>query len=240
MWKIISLFFLLILCCTQADKIFAFEAQSDNYKLDWGNLNDFSGRKSSNSYNLVDTGGQIAPGLYESANFKALSGFEYLYSIIPFSFTISNSSIDFGTLSPQTPKTDTTDLTVTSGAAHGYQVTALENNELQHLGYPSVYIEDTRGDNLDITYTNNGIWNLSTTYGFGYNLSNLVGTDAAFTSGYKQFADESSSEPAQVVMSNAGVTRESKVQVIYKVNISSTQQAGSYQNRVKYICTGTF
>lgn len=233
----ILLFIILILPFKQSK---AFDAQSENYKLDWGNLNDFSGKKGSTNYSLVDTGGQIAPGLYESSNYKAMAGFEYLYSIIPFTFTISNSSIDFATLTPNTPKTDTTDLTVTSGAAHGYEVTASENNQLQNLAYPETYIEDTRGDNLDITYINNGVWNLNTTYGFGYTLANLVGTDAVFTTNYKQFADESISEADQIIMNNAGVTEESKVQVTYKINIGATQESGTYQNKIKYICTGTF
>ncbi|KKP69439.1 hypothetical protein A2X44_02780 [candidate division CPR3 bacterium GWF2_35_18] len=218
----------------------AFEAQSENFRLDWGNLNDFAGQKSSDNYSLVDTGGQIAPGLYESDGFKAMIGFEYLYSIIPFTFTISNSAIDFGTLSIDTPKTDTTNLIVTSGAAHGYQVTASENNQLDNLAYPGTYIEDTRGDNLDITYLNNGDWNINTTYGFGYTLANITGTDAEFTSGYKQFSDESNSEPEQIVMNNIGITQGSEVQVTYKINIGATQESGTYQNRIKYICTGTF
>ena len=215
----------------------AFEAQSQNYKLTWGNLNDFSGNKSSANYNLTDTGGQTAPGLYQSANYKTMAGFEYLYSIIPFSFSLSNNNIDFGTLSPNSPKTDTTDLTVSSGAAHGYKVTVRENHQLQRQGETGVYIQDATGDNSDITYQNAGAWNLNSTYGFGYTLANIIGTDAVFSSGYKQFADESITEEPQSIMQKNGVARESKVQLTYKVNVNALQEAGTYQNIITYICT---
>ena len=73
-----------------------------------------------------------------------------------------------------------------------------------------------------------------------YTLANITGTDAEFTSGYKQFSDESNSEPEQIVMNNIGITQGSEVQVTYKINIGATQESGTYQNRIKYICTGTF
>ena len=74
----------------------------------------------------------------------------------------------------------------------------------------------------------------------GYTLSNITGTDAVFTSGYRSFADESCVESPVVVMSRNGVTSTSEVQVGYKVNISNVQESGQYQNVVTYVATGTF
>lgn len=220
--------------------VFSFEAESENFRLQMGNFNYAAGEKTSSSYQLRDTGGELAPGQSTSTNYTVKAGFEYVATIIPFTFTISNNSIAFGTLSPQTPKTDTTDLTVTSGAAYGYQVTNQADSQLQNTAYPTVFINDVTGDNEDITHTQEGTWSQNTTYGFGYTLSNTTGTDAVFTSGYRAFADESNSESPAAVMSKNGVTKESEVQLTYKVNISGTQEAGNYQNTITYIATGTF
>lgn len=223
-----------------AVRLLAFDMESTGYKVQMGNFNFTAGEKSSDTYILRDTAGELAPGQSDSDTYTVLAGFEYVASIIPFSLTISNTQVNFGTLSAGTPKTDTTDLTVSSGAAFGYKVTAIENNQLKLIPSVATYIVDTVGDNTDITPTNQGAWALSTTVGFGYSLANLTGTDAVFTSGYRQFADDSSSESPVNVMLKSGVTRESKVQVTYKVNINATQAAGNYENKITYILTGTF
>jgi len=217
------------------------DSESSSYKVQMGNFNFTAGEKSSTSYTLTDTAGELSPGQSSSGSYTIKAGFQYVNTIVPFTFSLSNSIINFGTLSPQTPQTDTTNITVTSGAAFGYQVTSQENHQLESVGYPgTVFIDDVVGDNADITHTNQGDWLLSTTYGMGYTLSNITGTDAVFTSGYRSFADESCVESPVVVMSRNGVTSTSEVQVGYKVNISNVQESGQYQNVVTYVATGTF
>lgn len=221
--------------------LLAMEMRSTSYRIQMGNLDYTAGTKSSDTYQLRDTAGEFAPGLYTGAsNYILKAGFEYVSSIIPFTFTISNDAINFGTLSAQTPVTGTTDLTVTIGAAYGYKVTARQDHQLQNQTYPAVFIPDTVGDSADITTTNQGVWALTTTKGFGYTLANLTGTDAVFTSNYRAFADASLSESPVNVMYKNGVTSESKVRVTYKANILATQESGVYQNTITYIVTGTF
>lgn len=230
----------LVLWLTLPLPALAFEAESTNYRLQMGNFNYTAGDKSSASYKLRDTGGELSPGESGSTNYIVQAGFEYVAEIIPFTFTVSNNSIAFGTLSSQVPKTDTTNLTVTSGAAYGYQTTAQADHQLKNIAYVTVFLDDVVGDNEDITHTQEGTWTQNTTYGFGYNLANITGADATFTSGYRAFADESSSESPVALMSKNGVTKESEVQVTYKVNISAIQEAGNYQNTITYVATGTF
>lgn len=220
---------------------YAYEGQSESKRIQWGNLNTFSDKKTSESYYLVDTGGQLGNDVYISSNYKIMAGFGFYYSLIPFSFVIdSESSFNFLQLKPNTPQTASTILTVTSGAAHGYVVTVQQNHPLERFGEPGVYIQDVVGDNSDITHQQEGIWELNSTYGFGYTLDNIVGTDAAFTTGYKQFADASNSEPPQVIIENEGVTRTSSARLRYKINIGAMQKAGYYTSIIKYNCTGTF
>jgi hypothetical protein len=231
--------FLLVLL--SSNSTYSFEAISESAKLGWGSINNFADTSSSESFYMIDTGGQLGTDVYTSENYKILAGFGYYYSLIPFSFTIdSPTSFNFSSLVNNVPQMAYTDLVVSSGAAHGYVVTVYETKRLENTDTPGQYIEDTVGDNSDITYTQAGMWELSTTYGFGYRMSNLVGTDATFTSGYKQFADISNGEDPQPIMQNNGVTRSSSARLYYKVNIGSMQDSGYYGNGIVFRCTGTF
>jgi hypothetical protein len=219
----------------------AYTARSESKELQWGNMNLFSERGNSENYYIVDTGGQLGVDIYSSENYKIMAGFGYYYSIIPFSFVIDyETDFDFPSLRPNTPQTAVTQITVTSGAAHGYIVTAYQNHQLEKATDPGMYIEDTLGDNLDITHQSEGIWELNTTPGFGYTLNNIVGTDAIFTNGYKQFADISNGEEPQPILENTGITRTSTVEIEYKLNIDSSQKSGYYYNNLNYKCSGTF
>lgn len=220
--------------------------KSADYILQMPNLNFSSGSISNpeGPYKMGFTGGQTAPGEYSSTGYKVLAGFWYLKTIVPFSFTVSNQIIDFGSLTAGVPKYDTTQLTVSAGGAGGYQVTTQENHPLTvySTGYS---IPDTTGDNGDITEETAGVWDQNTTYGFGYTVS---GTDAVppFPSAdpadnlYKQFADISKDEEPQVIMASDKVVKAHSATVTYKVNISANQPAGRYHNVIMYIATPTY
>jgi len=212
---------------------------SDNYQIDWPNLNMGAGLPSSSSYNLGVTTGQIAPGLYSSTGYKVRAGFQYIHSIIPFSFMIDKIAVDFGSLTVGTPSTDTIGLEVNSGSAGGYSVTTQENNPLTSTATST--IADTTcdpGDTCD--ESDAGTWTQNTTYGFGYSMSG-IDVPSEFSGGkYKQFADISLSEAPQAVMSgsNVGVGKTSTMTL--KVNVSGTQAAGTYENIITFIATPTY
>lgn len=218
--------------------------KSSDYELQMPNLNFAGGNVSSTDYKLGFTGGQNMPGPYSSTGYRVWAGFWYLKAIIPFTFSISNQTIDFGSLSSEVPSTATTILTVSSGGAGGYQVTTEENHP------PTVYsigaaIPDTTGDNGDITESNAGTWALNTTYGFGYTMyGNDVPTPfptaAPAGNSYKQFADFSKGETPQVIMSSIRVGKNRTATVTYKINISAVQPAGLYHNVITYIATPTY
>jgi hypothetical protein len=214
--------------------------ESDSYKLRWPNLNMTSGSKSSANYNINDTVGQTAAGEYDSAGFKVRAGFQYIKTIIPFVFTISDISIDFGTLVPNVFSSLTTTLTVTSGAGSGYSVVASADHPLRQTT-SSITIPDTTCDSGTCSETVAGIWTNTTRYGLGYN---LAGDDipAAFSDStyFKQFGDVSLGEASQTVMSNAGVTASSIATVTYKVNVSNNQAAGDYSNAITYVATASY
>lgn len=214
--------------------------ESGSYKIRWPNLNMTSGSKSSTNYNILDTLGQTAPGEYDSAGYKVKAGFPYIKTIIPFSFTISDLSMDFGTLTPGSFSTQTNSLTVSSGGAGGYSVIALENSPLTAQA-GSAAIPDTTCNSGACSETSAGVWNNTTKYGFGFNMS---GNDvpAAFVDStyFKQFADASLSETGQIVMSSGNVGKSRTATVTYKVNIAATQTAGDYENAITFIAAPTY
>ncbi len=238
--KVKYLFLLILLILTTAAPALAVHPiTSDSYQIDWPNLNMGAGLPDSGSFKLGVTTGQIAPGLYSSSGYKVRAGFQYIHSIIPFTFTLDKIAVDFGSLTPGTPSTDTIDLEVTCGSAGGYTVTVQENNPLTSTALST--IPDTTcdpGDTCD--ESDAGTWTLSTTYGFGYNMTG-IDVPSEFSGGkYKQYADISSAETPQAVMigTNVGVGKTSTMTL--KVNISGTQAAGVYENILTFIATPTY
>lgn len=231
---LISLFFLSV-----SSVLAVHPMTSDSYQIDWPNLNMGAGLPDSGSYNLGVTTGQIAPGLYESTGYKVRAGFQYIHSIIPFTFKIDKIAVDFGSLTVGVGTTDTLGLEVDSGSAGGYTVTAQENNPLTSSA-ASTIVDTTcdAGDTCD--ESDEGTWSLSTTYGFGYNMS---GDDvpSEFSGGkYKQFADMSLSETPQTVMEGSDAGRDKQATMTLKINISGTQAAGIYENIITFIATPTY
>ncbi|QQG41607.1 MAG: hypothetical protein HYV90_05645 [Candidatus Woesebacteria bacterium] len=238
MAKFIPAFFVLSLFALRSSLFVApvlaqAEINSPNYIIQMPNLNSGAGLPTSSNYKVSSTIGQNAAGLFSSAGFRVKSGFQYIYSIIPFSFTVSSTSINFGHLVALTPSTATNTLTVSSGGAGGYQVKASENNPLK-IGSTGTTIADTSCDST-CSETTAGVWTSSSRYGFGFNMSgDDIPADFTNSTYYRQFADRASAESPQVVMSSIYVGTNRQSTVTYKVNISGVQQSGIYNNIITY------
>lgn len=210
---------------------------NNDYIIHFGNLNSFAGKPVNSQYKLGITGGQTGPGLYSGANYKVRAGFQYIHSIIPFSFAISSIFIDFGPLTPGEPVTRSNILTVSNGSAYGYTVSARENHPLRTSSGAS--IPDTTCDSGTCNEQTASAWTNVLTYGFGYRCDNLVSFDCQSGFGnpdnYRQFASSESGELAQPVMHGVNVGRNKQAQVTYKVNVSATQAAGNYENAITFI-----
>lgn len=235
---IVTLLFLTIKpITTRADQL-----KSDSYQIDMSTINMTGGRKTGGGFNLTDTVGQTIQGQFDANGYRIRAGFQYINSNIPFTFIISKLAIDFGTLSPLTPKTDSHTLTVTSGAAYGFVVTAIENNRLQIDS--SNYIIDTACDSATpCTRTDANIWTDDTNaYGFGYNMSgdNIDTVDFASDDHYRPFANASLGHDPAIVMESSLATRLATSTIKYKVNIGGSQQAGNYENGIQFIAIPSY
>jgi len=217
---------------------------SPAFEIQMSTINLTGGRKSnpSGSINLTDTVGQTFQGQLNSAGYVILAGFQYINTLIPFSFAISDLDINFGILTPNLPGPPQTNvLTVTTGSAFGYSVKAIEDHPLR-LGDGITTIPDTSCDLVTPCLpTNADLWTDNTRYGFGYNMSGADVDTADFASSdhYRPFPVENIDPPA-VVMSSLGIATSSAATVSYKVNIDGAQAAGTYQNSIQYIAIPSF
>ena len=207
--------------------------ESTNYRIVFPNLNSGAGVPTSTNYNLNTTLGQTGPGEYSSTGYKVKAGFQYINSIIPFSFSISDIQKNFGTLTPTSPSTSSSTIIVSAGGAGGYSVKASENHPMQ-TSDASDSIIDTLCDTT-CSETSAAVWTSTTKYGFGFNMSgNDVPADFVGATYYRQFADRSTAESDATIMSSTNVGTSRTATITYKVNVSSVQPAGTYQNIIRF------
>ena len=220
---------------------FAVPMDSSRFKIESANIEIAGGNKSSTSYKLADTVGQLAAGQYSSSGYVVKAGFQYLHSIIPFRFSISDINIDFGTLVPSTPSTATTNLTVYFGGAGQYQVTAVEEGPLKTQS--SNAIPDTSCDGGANTCNESlaKVWSSASAYGFGYGMSgNDIPADFIDGTYFRPFPARTVAESPATVMTNINVGKNRSSTVTFKTNISSIQPAGSYQTVINFVATPSY
>ncbi|MDO8741869.1 MAG: hypothetical protein Q7J11_01860, partial [Candidatus Roizmanbacteria bacterium] len=221
--------------------VLAVAMDSSRFKIESANVEVAGGNKSSNSYKLVDTIGQLAAGQYSSNGYVVKAGFQYLHSAIPFRFSISNINTVLGTLAPNTPSTATTNLFVYFGGAGQYQVTAIEEGPLKTQSGNTVPDTICDGGGNTCSESLAKIWTSPSAYGFGYSTSNNdILADFIDSTYYRPFPDQTAAESPATVMTSANVGKNRQSTVTFKTNISSVQPAGSYQTVINFVATPSY
>lgn len=216
--------------------------ESDSYVIQFGNFNMTAGEKSSASYNVTDTVGQTGAGPYGEYGVSSYfigGGFQYIYQIDQFYFAISKLYIDLGELSPGIHNTDSHTLTITTRNT-GYRVYAFEEHPLQHVS--GLYtIPDTTCDAGTCSETTASIWQTTTVPGFGFNMTgDDIPIDFSNANYYRQFADRSTAEPMQVVMSSDNIVNGNQATVTYKAGAEGDQAAGRYETAIVFVAVPTY
>lgn len=224
----------------------AFTMSNAFYIIILGNMNSIAGEATSSTNKLVFTSGELGAGLYTGTNYKICAGFYggiFCNSAVSglFTFTVTPTAIDFGTIDPTSPVIRTNILNVLSTAS-GYSVTAIENDSLKMTnGTP---IPDTTCDTGLCSFSTAGLWASSLTYGFGYRCDNIALNDCSpffATNYYRPFANKALAQTPQIVMQNTtGSPSEKQSQITYKVNVSGSQLPGVYRNNITYVATPNF
>lgn len=130
-------------------------------------------------------------------------------------------------------------LSAVTNAKNGYAVTVYEADYMTNVNTGTTIPNTTCGGAC--SYTSAGTWNTTTDYGWGYSMENASGTPATFTyaTGYKAFGYGASQ--AQAIMSSATTPSSTETAYIcYRLNVSTSQEAGNYENRLVYTATATF
>ena len=241
--NLVSCFLILALGFLFPQKTESQSFDSSSYHIDWGNFNMTSGRKNSTNYQLTDTVGQNAPGKFTSSGFTVKAGFQYIYdSMEKFSFSISDLSIDFGSLAPSVGTTQSNTITITTPSGKGYEILAIADRPLSTIS--SQTIPDTNCDS-GCSISSSGTWVDNNRYGFGFNAIGInssgvatnIGTSFYFPNSnyYRPFAASSKSENPQTIMSENSPAKNRSAKITYKVNISTYQSSGDYQNLINFI-----
>jgi hypothetical protein len=140
-----------------------------------------------------------------------------------FAFSLSLNELNFEKPTATNPVIRLLYLTVTSPSS--YQILAGQDHQLT-AGDKT--IPDTTCDNGQCTQDSASGWTSALTYGFGYQ------TTALGQNNFRQFSDLSKNELLETLFFHTGGNNKQD-KVIYKVNVSSTQQTGAYTNVVTYI-----
>jgi len=157
--------------------------------------------------------------------------------------TTTNASVPFGVLTLDTFRSAAQKLTVSTNAASGYAVTAIENDKLSNLASSPSYIPNTTCDTGGCTNTASAAWATAVGHpGFGYTVAIVSGTPtiAPTAPNYQRFSSLAASEAPFQIMSNNTIASSQATYVCYKISVDATQPAGNYENQVTYTATATF
>jgi len=271
----VFVFLVLMFCATRfalcAQQVHAINMQSNEYRIQLGTIDSGGGKMTDpvdNSYNLSSSVGQTAAKEFQSNGYVVKAGFQYIYSRVPFTFYLSSSRIDLGTLLPNTPTTGDITLKVSFGGAGQYVVTARADAPLTSMqGTSTIPFTICNGGADTCIITNAKLWTSSSTYGFGYRMTGQDVpsdfTDVIYNSHYRPFANRLTSETPAIIMQSSNVTaditptpaipytpaplltgvlRSTTHQAIMtmKANISGTQPAGTYATVIRFLATPSF
>jgi hypothetical protein len=190
---------------------------SSSYRLYGDELGAAGGRSTSASYIEQDTAGGIAVGDSSSTNYTLLAGFQALSEHPTFSFSVSDTTINLGTLSSSSVSTDVHTFTISTNAPLGFNVVATADGEL-------------RSGVETITGVSDGVVTAgSREYGLA-----LTGTDRAFS------GDQAPTTTGLTVASRTNWKNGSVVIVLYKASMSSSTPSGTYGQTLTYVATGLF
>lgn len=222
-------------------EVFAEEMESDSYKIQFGNFNMASGKRDGDTYILSDTMGGLAVGpygQYGSSNYFIGSGFQYIYQIDYFFFSISKLSIDFGELFTDSFKTDSHSINITTNGVSGYNVYVFENHPLRQISVDLADAADINDTNCDAGCDEStaGLWTNASNAGFGFNVTgDDIASDFINSNYFRQFANNETGENMQSIMGSDNVALNRSATINYKAAMPGNQAAGNYQTSIVFV-----
>lgn len=216
---------------------------SASYTIQFGNFNMTSGEKSSANYRVTDTVGQTGTGpygAYGTSSYFVGGGFQYIYPLRDFEFSLSSVTINLGFLAAGTHSSLSHTITVTTRGASGYKIYAYADHRLRHSDGTSV-IPHTTCDAGGCTTSSATTWTNQNISGFGYNMTGQdIPADFASAGYFRPFADKSLAQPMQVVMSSTDLAIDKQSTITYKAGVPGSQAAGTYSTVVNFVAVPAY
>ncbi len=197
---------------------------SSNYKINADVVGSGGDLGSSTNYKLTDTVGEPIIGIGSSTNYKAKQGFWHMVAT-RISLTVDSNTVDLGTLSPGTPITGDSTLTITTDAWGGYELFVNQNNSLTHTD-TSTTIPD-----YSCAIASPCAWS---GVGLGFTITSGTSVDAKWgtSPNFNYAAFPNSSTKFHEV--NQYISGGDDTGIEYKVDAVSSQKSGDYSNIITY------
>jgi len=202
MYQVITTLIFTIFLFISSTPVIAQTISTESSRFKFTNLNSASDIPSSNL--------SFPPPINPDQSLKA--GFPYIKTAIPFIFTISELSIDFNTLTPNTPSIQTNKLTISNNIIGGYSIALFANQPLT-----------MKNSSITIPDITPGIWKDNSIYGYGYSITN------------NHYFSPFPYDSPQIIISSNNLNSAETTQVTYKVNINNSQSIGDYENIINFI-----
>ncbi len=200
--------------------------QSANYQINADVLSGGGNLGSSSNYTLTDTVGENVIGQGSSTNYVLKDGFWQMvntYLIV----SIDSALVDLGALTPGTPVTGQSQLSVTTDAWNGYSLSIEKNHRLRHTNGTDE-IPDHAG-----TIAAPLAWSAPNTIGLGFSVAS--GTDVAAKWGAGTKFAAIPTNVATLFHARTGYRSPADTTTIgYKLDVPSTQRSGDYDAVVTY------
>lgn len=225
------LLFIIALFTINSVHAYAQEMSGDFYKIDLS-PNAYKGNKIDKNMSIIDLSSHTISG----DNFSVTYPYVDDYNNLPLGITLSNDILDFGTIESGEPITRSHTLTVFSPSERRYSIFLYQDTGL--TAESKIQIPNTSCDSGSCTSILADTWTLPLTYGFGYTCENKDTCVSSFQdSYYRRLASASNKEsPAEII---TGV-KNTKTNIIFKLNVAPTQNKDIYSNTIYYILTPTF
>lgn len=200
---------------------------SETYKINADVVGAGGNLGTSETYKLTDTLGQPVIGIGGSETYNLKAGFWYMVNYA-LSLSVDSNTVNLGTITPGTPTTGQSILTVTTDSWGGYDLFTSQNHSMMHTD------ATTTIPDYSCAIANPCLWS-GTGLGFTLTSGTQVESKWGSTPNFKYAAFPLS---ATIFHTKTGYTSGGdQTTVGYKLDTPATQKSGAYSNIITYTAT---
>lgn len=237
-WKFIITFLLVLtfafyLLTLSYSKAIALEMSSEYYKIKGSDLTISSTTPSSSDDKATRLQNDNYLLQFDTLGYSSKTGLSYLKSSRPFTFSLSNTKIEFGTLKPAQPVVQSTQIVIENGPTRGYQFLLAELDSLSSKNGTKIPDTTCEGDKNQCTILLSKPWNSNTNYGYGFGLiGKNIPNDFKNISYFRPFINISKDHKPITILSSNQHNITNQLIINFKLNLPALSDKGPYQNEI--------